>query len=182
MKKKMLILILSVSLTVVGFAFETGTKSVGGNISMRSDHYGGGPTTTSLSISPNLSYFVIDNLALEVRPGFGMSWSKDRDTGYGYSIGLGGRYFVKKFYGGVGFSFSFTSPKESRRTSRDLVLSLGRLFGIAKNIYLDFGINYNTGRTKSTFTVDIPELSGTFTAKNTHSSLNAGLGVSIFFK
>ncbi len=173
-KKWMLVMVLLVVLTVSGFAFEKGTKSLGGAISLRSfdDDL---ISYTSLSLYPSFSYFVIDNLSLELSPEFGTFWVKDSDNNYSFGLGLGARYFINTFYGGARINLYKSGKKGDWMSGKELTLSAGRLFGIAKNIYLDLGLRYEIGLGKITHT-------GYSSENNNQKILTAQAGIAIYFK
>jgi hypothetical protein len=156
-----MLLLLVVLLVSPVFAFEKGAKSVGGFFSLSRTDVAIAPVSYNLTLWPDLSYFIVDNFALDVSPGFSFSWNADGDTTTTFALGIGARYFYKKFYGG--FSYNLDSYRSSngrfRSSSDSFQLRLGRLFGIAKNIYLNTELNYNLS-----------------------SNLQFRAGISIFFK
>jgi len=173
--KKSIILLVFLSLTVFGFAFEQGTKSIGGSVEFSATNYiGDSPTGYSLTITPALSYFVIENLAIELSPGYYVSWADGYDTRTGYSIGLGMRYFIKKFYLGGSYQYGKYGFKGQKSSSQSMTLAAGHLFPMAKNIFFDVGIRYNKGlgQIKSPYG----------NHDNDMSSFSTRAGVVIYFK
>lgn len=173
--KKNLILIVCLFLAVSVFGFEAGTKGVGGHISLSNSKYTDDyPSVTTFSISPQVSYFVVNNLCVDVWPSFGVSWQKDTDTSVGLGIGIGARYFIKNSYGGGAFYYSKSGPEGSKYSSQYLELKLGHLVGIAKNIYLDLGVTYQHGLGKVTHPYGKYD--------NDRSAIESRAGITIFFK
>ena len=169
MKKSFVLIICLVFVTALSlYGFEKGTKSVGGTISFYGYKINNEYSTRHvLSIAPQVSYFVIDNLSVDVHVLIDRAWGGNTYSTTSLGIGLGGRYFYKKFYGGVFFNYSavrrittvlvddmlvYDGYNWNKR--KDLTLRAGRLFGIAKNIYLDLGIFYNMGLGKISNSVD----------------------------
>jgi hypothetical protein len=177
MKKKLLIITLLITvLTFSGFAFEKGTKSIGGNVGFSSSRYvSGDDFVKTLSISPMLGYFVMDNLLLEVSPSFRLSWKEGFDTGVGYGLGIGGRYFVKKFYAGFMFDYNTSGTKGHMGNSKNISLLAGYLMPIVKNIFLNMGLNYRLG-------IGNGKTSSGHSYNNDTKILSARAGINIFFK
>jgi hypothetical protein len=175
--KKNLIFVLCLALTVSVFGFEAGTKSVGGHISLSSYKYNANyPSSTSLSIFPEFSYFVVDHLCVDLSPGFGVRWMKDEDTTLSLGIGIGARYFIKNFYGGGAFYYNKSGPKGFKSSAQELQLKIGHLVGIAKNIYLDLGVIYQHGLGKIKLPYPYSD------SDNDTSTIKAQAGIAIFFK
>ncbi len=149
-------------------AFEKGTKVIGGSFYLGSiKRYDDIAAQHSLTINPQGSYFVLDNLCIDLDISLGWYMSKDDPTFPRYGIGFGGRYFVKRFYGG--FSMFFETQKLNHYElvfeetpshgdniyvydrvlvgtkwlrEQELLFKLGYLFPIVKHIYLDAGVFY----------------------------------------
>jgi hypothetical protein len=173
--KKNLIFIVCLSLAVSVFGFEAGTKGLGGHISLSNYKYNDDyPSVTTLSFSPEISYFVVDNLCVDLSPRFGVSWMKGEDPNVGVGISIGARYFIKNFYGGGAFYYSKSGQKGYKYSSKYLELKLGHLVGIAKNIYLDLGVIYQHGLGKI--------ISPYSKIDNDESTIEALAGITIFFK
>jgi len=79
------------------------------------------------------------------------------------------------FYGGFLFNYGRSVSDGEWYSSQSIVLKAGRLFDIAKNIYLDLGLPYSTniGKARSS-------IYGSF--DQDYSILAAQVGVEIFFK
>lgn len=175
MKKFFLIGLLVVLLGGFAFSFEKGFKGVGGSMSFDADdsseYY---PTEYSISLSQAVSYFVFDNICLDLAPSFAVRWAEDMDTYVSFGIGIGGRYFYKMFYAGFAFRYEESGTKGRKYSAQYLDLKAGRLFGIAKNVYIDLSIVYLTGLG------DIETPHGSI--DNENKQLRVGAGFAIFFK
>jgi hypothetical protein len=176
MKKWLLITVLIVMITFPALAFEKGTKSIGGSLGFssykfRSDDDAG----KTLSISPNLGYFIMDNLIIDLSPSFQLSWKEGFDSGIGFSIGIGARYFITKFYTGFMFDYLSSGTKGHMGHSKKLTLLGGYLLPVVKNIFLNMGVYYNIG-------IGNGKTSSGYTYKNDTKTLTARAGISIFFK
>lgn len=183
--KKSLLLCVFLVLAVSLFGFEAGTKSLGGKISIQNYKLDkDSPSISDFSINPAVSYFIVDNISLDAALSFGVSWAKDYDTSVGLGIQLGARYFYKTFYGGFSFGYVKSGPKGQKYSSQHVQLKIGRLVGIAKNIYLDIGAVYDRGLGKIKYT-SCSNINGSCTEismDNDRTSLSAQVGVTIFFK
>jgi hypothetical protein len=185
MKKKIVVTFcLFVVFSIAGFSFEAGTKSLGGNISLSNSKFSDElSASTNFTISPAISYFIVDHISLDLAPVFGINWGKDYETSLGVGIDLGARYFFKNFYGGFGFIYSKSGPKGRKYSAKYLDLKLGYLVGIAKNVYFDMGIIYHRGLGKTTSWLLPP--GGNYiqvSSDNDLALIRARLGVSLFFK
>lgn len=175
-RKSMLILSLALCLTMGAFGFEKGYKSISGSFSLNiMKHNDSSQTITTLSVTPRFSYFIMDNLSLEVSPSLTAAWFDGSDDNFiGFGAGLGARYFISQFYIGGALHLlrdGFAYPK---RTSLYLTISAGRLFSIAKNVYLDAGLLYERGLSKHNFPT------GSWSDES--SLISTRLGIAVFFK
>lgn len=165
MKKRFFLivfLVLVTGLTVYGF--EKGTKVAGGTLSFYGDNLSDDlGTRYTLSITPQVSYFVFDNFSVDAQVLVGTIWGGYSSTATDLGFALGARYFYKQFYGGLFFTYSGTRVRGNIvieddmvyeginwQRRNDLTFRAGRLFGIAKHIYLDFGLFYKIGIGKVT--------------------------------
>jgi len=181
-----LIMIILMAGTMILFAFEKGTKGIGGNVSFNSPKN----SSSAIMIGPQLNYFVLNNLCLDLSLGYNHSWKNDEtfkstDT---LDIGFGARYFFfKKFYAGAGLFYHGFRNNDVESTSREtrLRLSAGYLFELAKNVYLDLGVTYTKGL--GDVHIESPayyEVYGSTSAsyENKTSIFRSVIGISIFFK
>jgi len=182
--KKVLVISLCLLFITSIFAFEKGTKNIGGSISYQSQKWNSDTDAASiLTIAPHGGYFFIDNLCADLLINF-----LSMDDGYddketGFNFGIGARYFYNNIYGGAGFlmqSNSGESVDDYDGTKYDynfsanfLNFQLGYLVGLVENVYLDLGFDYSMG---------MGEYGGDWTGDNEQSLLNFGAGLDIFFK
>lgn len=190
--KKCFVLVVSLVLVTASslYGFEKGTKSIGGTVSFYGYKNSADDAARNvLSIAPQGSYFLFNNFSIDVHVIFGTAWGGNSSSSTDLGIGLGGRYFYKKFYGGVFFNYSASRylateiiggdmayKKYNWHARKDLTLRVGRLFDIAKNIYLDLGLFYNIGIGKITNSID-----SFVTLDNDRSEFGTLAGVAIFF-
>jgi hypothetical protein len=182
-------LVLVTSLSVYGF--EKCTKGVGGTLSFNvdklSDDLGNRYT---FSITPQLSYFVFDNFSVDAQVLVGTTWGGYSSTATDLGFGLGARYFFKQFYGGLLYTYSGARVRGNIviegdmvyeginwQRKKDLTFRAGRLFGIVKHVYLDFGLFYKIGIGK--VTNSNPTFVQSF--DNDKSQFGTSLGFSILF-
>lgn len=158
-------------------AFEKGTINVGGSASYTScKEDKDADAENTLSIAPQIGYFFIDDLAVDLLLNF-ESTSQGDISGSTLDIGLGGRYFYKNFYGGLGLmheSISWDNGlSDGSGSGNYLGLKGGYLFPIARNVFVDFGIHYNMG---------FGDYGGDWDGKNEESEFGLNVGFQIFYK
>lgn len=174
------------------FAFVKGTLNPGGYVSFSStkNHKDADPIT-NLTIAPQVGYFVIDNLALDLMLELSMESQsgknsvgteyKDSNTGLGF--GLGGRYFYNNFYGGLGLNYSSYNGKyelgndtdKYKQTAMFLVPKAGYVLPMARNVYVDLGLSYTMGLGKIGDNNPGPD------SDNEYSRLQLMAGLQIFY-
>lgn len=176
-KKLCLTLFLVIALSAMTLGFETGTKSIGGYVAFTSykpASQSQSNTHNSIAISPSFSYFVTKNLNLDAAIGLSLGWTEGQDNSSGYSMRLGFRYFYKYFYAGTLYNYSKNGTKGNKYSSQYFTLRAGRMVGIAKNVYLDFGLLYKIGIGKYRNPM--------FEADNESRRFTAQVGIQLFFK
>ena len=172
--KKVLVLFVGLILVSSMYAFDAGTKTVGGWIGYESyTPDKDADAITTLTFGPHGGYFVIDNLCAEFLFEYSSTNSKEWDdpiTQLG--IGIGGRYFYDNIYGGLGFLMQSVSVGDISVSANYMQIRLGYLYGIAENIYVDFGGKYHMG---------IGEYGGDGEGDNEETGFEIGAGIDIFF-
>ncbi|HPW39041.1 MAG TPA: outer membrane beta-barrel protein [Candidatus Syntrophosphaera sp.] len=141
---------------------------------------------------PQIGYFVIDNLAVDLLLNVGTA-SQSSD-GYDYSatslgIGLGARYFFLNFYGGLGFNYeSFSTKEEVSKVEEKYSASamyitpkIGYVLPLASNVYADFGLNYRMGIGKAKGSLEVANVETEWDSDNEYSKLQLMAGLQIFF-
>jgi hypothetical protein len=187
MKKTFILFIVVLMVGVMTLsAFEKGTKGVGGSISFFSQK----DRSSSITFGPDLNYFILNNLCLDLSVGYNHAWKND-DTSQStdsWNIGFGARYFFfKRFYGGAGLFYqSFKNNyTDAKYRETEVRFSAGYLFGLAKNVYLDLGVKYIKGlgnvHQESPAYYE-PFGTTTLSYKNETSIFQTVIGISIFFK
>jgi len=149
--KKGLFIILAL-LVVTGLcAFTKGTINPGGTVSFSSyKENSDADGTTTISVLPQVGYFVIDNLAVDVLINYVYQDDQDYDTTISsFGGGLGGRYFYKNFYGGLGFTYQSNSLEagaiDTSYSGMYLGLKAGYVYPINQYVGLDLGLYYKMG-------------------------------------
>ena len=175
--KCFLILVLFLVLIVASsvYAFEAGTKTVGGWIGYESYKMDSdSDPVTAIEIQPWGGYFVVDNICVDVLLSY-ISANSDAwdDPISEFGLGIGGRYFYNQFYGGAGFLMASSDNGAYKWSGNYIGFDVGYLYGIAENIYLDVGFGYEMG---------IGEYGGDAEGDNEESGFMFGAGVDIFFK
>jgi hypothetical protein len=160
MKKSFFLIVCLVLVTGLSlYGFEKGTKGVGGTLSFDADRLPDDlGTRYTLSITPQVRYFVFDNFSVEVQVMAGTTWGGYSSTATDLGFALGMRYFYRQFYAGLLFNYSGARVRGNIiiegdmvyeginwQRKKDLTFQVGRLFGIAKHLYLDLGLFYRVG-------------------------------------
>lgn len=160
-------------------AFEKGTINIGGSASYTSykESSDDDDATNTLIIAPQIGYFFIDNLAADLLFAV-VSQSEGDNSQTTFDIGLGGRYFYKNFYGGLGLmhesiSWDYGNGFDGSGSGNYLGLKGGYLFPIARSVFVDFGIHYNMG---------LGDFGGDWDGKNEESEFGLNVGFQIFYK
>jgi hypothetical protein len=176
MKKGMLILL---SLLVVSsvFAFTQGSMLVGGTagLNITKSDSDDDPTTT-ISLFPQLGYFVIDKLCADLIVKAELRTDGD-DSVNALGIGLGGRYFFDKLYGGLDFqyqqaNFDYEMGGKSKTTAMYGTLKGGYLFPLAEMAFVDLRGSYQMG---------LGDYGGDSSGKNETSGLGFNAGLQVLF-
>ena len=173
--KRILVLFMVLMVASSVYAFEAGTKNVGGWIGYESYTIDSDADAVStISFEPWVGYFFMDNILAEVAIEYTSTNSKDWDdpiTTFG--LGFGGAYFFNNIYAGAGFAMESINDGYEEWSGNYIGFDIGYLYGIAENIYLDVGFGYEMG---------IGEYGGDFEGDNEESGFGFGAGIAIFFK
>lgn len=158
-------------------AFQEGTINVGGSASLSVTKLNeDAKSIRTISFRPQVGYFVMDNLVADLLFGFSNArQSIYRETRF--SFGLGGRYFINQFYGGLGFfqeayraeASNIYSHKES---ATYYMVRTGYLIRLTENTFVDLGLQYQSG---------IGEYGGDAEGDNEWQSLRLITGLQFFF-
>ena len=192
MKKGLLILLALIIASSV-FAFTKGTINPGGTVSFASYKPNSDEKAiTMFGITPQVGYFVIDNLSADVLinytyEGQSKGDSNEENSLSALGIGIGGRYFYPiapgKIYGGLDFLYNTNSWKESDYdggwNAMYLGLKAGYVLPIVENVYVDFGLRYQMGL--GDYGGDDYEHALDEYKENEESTFGFNLGLQIFF-
>lgn len=191
--RKVVLILLAVFAVGALSAFNQGTINPGGYVAISSEKNDpDDDATTSIVVAPQIGYFVIDNLAVDLLLNVGMA-SQSGD-GYDYSttslgIGLGARYFFLNFYGGLGFNYeSFSTKEEVSKVEEKYSASamyitpkIGYVLPLASNVYADLGLNYRMGIGKAKGSLEVANVETEWDSDNEYSKLQFMAGLQIFF-
>ena len=157
--KKGLFILLALIIASSVCAFTKGTINPGGTVSFTSYKPNSDQKAiTKFGITPQVGYFVIDNLAADVLINYTYEGQSKSDYHDEYSasflgIGIGGRYYYPvepgKIYGGMDILYNITKIKvgsiDNDYNAKYLDLKAGYLFPVVENVYVDFGLKYQMG-------------------------------------
>jgi len=177
--KRILVLFLVLMVASSVYAFEAGTKNVGGFIewqSVKANKDADG--TTYFTIFPMIGYFFMDNICADILLEYSSWDDKDlEEKGTDFGLGIGGRYFYNNIYGGAGFlmeSLKTENDADFEASGNYLYFLAGYLYPIADNVYVDIGFDYFMG---------MGEYGGDWEGTdNEESGFGFGAGLDIFFK
>jgi outer membrane protein len=164
-----------------GFGYAKGDIVLGGNIkssSLTQEINGISSKTSSLTIGPDVNYFITNNLALELGISLGNIKNADGKSGTTYTVLVGTRYYFlnlgERFKTYTNFGLKFVSDDNmgigDNTTSLGAGAGIGINYFITSRIAIDFGlaniIDYKTttkGANNSTsFDVDLNEFNNFF--------------------
>ena len=173
--KRILVLFLVLIVASSVYAFEAGTKTVGGWIGYESyTPNSDADAISTIAFEPWVGYFFMDNILAEVGIGYSSTNSKDWDDPITtFDLELAGAYFFNNIYAGAGFAMASMDDGVYKWSGNYIGFGVGYLYGIAENIYLDVGFGYEMG---------IGEYGGDAEGDNEESGFMFGAGVDIFFK
>nr|MDK2851177.1 hypothetical protein [Candidatus Cloacimonadota bacterium] len=175
--KKTVLLFAIIFIVTSAFAFEKGTINPGGTASVKltKDNSDSG-TLTTISIHPQLGYLVVDNLSLDAMVIF-ESQSMSGDVISSLGLGVGGRYFFNRIYGGLDFEFTSSTIDidfiDNNITAMYLQPKLGVLFPLGEKVFVDLNAAYKLG---------IGNYGGDSDDSNESSELSFNLGLQYFLK
>lgn len=174
--KKGLLILLSLLVVTCVFAFDKGTINPGGTVSFSSAKaHSDADAYTVLAFSPQIGYFVIDNLSADLDLSL-VSEKQGDDKASMFAIGIGARYFYNNFYGGLGLMMMSSSYEDSWGNSdvsaNFLNLKAGYMVPIVENVFVDAGLKYQMG---------FGEYGGDGSGDNESSVLTIGAGLQVFF-
>ncbi len=194
MKKIILILICVCLGSGVGlWAFEKGSLALGGSVGYKIDRFDTGSRAVKnsvLTLSPTGGYFVMDNLCLDLNLRYTARWfDTDQSAEPAYGIGIGARYFVKRFYGGLSVDVASTrvtnvtglpgafEKYQSWETRKEAKLKAGYMLPLLKNVYADLGVFYRFGLGKYTDSKD-----SSYNYDNNLKEFGTTIGIAFFVK
>ncbi|NQV17963.1 MAG: hypothetical protein HQ534_05410 [Armatimonadetes bacterium] len=174
--KRILVLFLVLMVASSVYAFEAGTKTVGGWIGYDSYKIDkDADAVSTITFAPWIGYFFMDNILAEVGIGYSSTNSDAMDDPItSFNLELGGAYFFNNIYAGAGFAMASINAGDEEWSGNYLGFGVGYLYGIAENIYLDVGFGYEMG---------LGEYGGDGEGiDNEESGFEFGAGIDIFFK
>ena len=130
------IFITILTLSCFCMAFDAGTKSVAGGASYSSMTVGDADAVSTLSVTPSVNYFVIDNLSV----GFGLSMSQVGDDDATTTYDFGATYYMGSLYGGGMYNGSTAEGADGAVTFK-----AGYLHGLSDTFFLYCYGSYNMG-------------------------------------
>lgn len=179
--KKVFVILFCLVFAATAFAFEQGTKTVGGWIGFESYKMDSdADPVNAIEIMPWGGYFVIDNVCVDALLSYVSASSDAWDGGVTeFAFGVGGRYFLDKIYVGAAFLMESVNDEmwdgwEQKYSANYLAFMAGYLVPIAGNVYIDAGVEYEMGLGK--YGGDWDDFD------NEESGFDIGAGIGIYFK
>ena len=179
--KNKLILVLIVSFAFSGF--ESGLKMFGGSAGFSKDL---DDDSSILFFAPKMGGFISDNVLLEG----GLTYLREKDCDYDFwneycvtddeiVMSIGAKFFLEKLYWGIEYAPGIEGVTRTpagtgslvgvadltESNSEMLIWKLGTMSSIAKNIYLDVALNYQT-----------------YMDSDSDGAVNIGVGLSYFWR
>ncbi len=180
------------------FAFSEGTINPGGSISLGYiKNQSGGEPYASMYVAPQLGYFILKNVAVDVIPSLSLySQSGKNSNGDHYDsssaalgLGLGGRCFYENLYGGLALRFNYSTYHyesvsygyRGNETSLSISPKLGCLVQVAKNVFGDIRVSYDIGIGKVKNEDNVNGIQTNDNYDNELRNLNISMGLQVFF-
>lgn len=128
-----------------------GTINLNGNLSFSSQSYeNSDPTLSILSINPQASYFLVDNLSLGLAVNYERRSIGASSTNYGIGPNLRYYFILEKFYPfiSLGYSYtkSFNSSNDDMFNGNQYIISGGVAYFLTKSVALETAISYRIDR------------------------------------
>lgn len=166
--KKGILILFSLLFVVAAFAFDQGTINLGGTASFESAKANSdADAETMFSLSPNVGYFVIDDLSVDLNLSY-VNYDGDSSA---MGIGLGARYFYMNFYGGLQFDYRTVGTDDWDVSSMYITPKIGYMMPLAQNVYVDLGLRYQMG---------IGDYGQDGSGSNESSVIHFGVGLQVF--
>ena len=181
--KKIIALVICLLITTSVFAFDTGTKIVGGSVSYNSSKPNSDiDATNTLALESYVGYFLMPNISLDIL----LMWEsvsqpywyyKDTSTSKTNDIliGAGGSYYFGNIYAMAAILYNIYSSKTETKTDDTytqngmyLGFGAGYLLPVVENVFVDIGANYIMG---------LGDYSGDAEGKNEETQLSVGAGL-----
>ncbi|MBP6184907.1 MAG: outer membrane beta-barrel protein [Chitinophagaceae bacterium] len=131
-----------------------GAWMIGGDAGFSSASYDGvDDALTTISLNPNIGYFIMDNLGVGLR--LGVESQTQGDNGLTiFSVGPFARYYVwQGLFPQVGFNYNSVKVKDGgdATTSTDIDIAVGYSLFLNNSIALEPALYYNIGDGVNTF-------------------------------
>ena len=173
--KKVLLIIVCLLFVSSLYAFRAGTTSLGGTVAYVSykSNEDANPINVII-INPALSYFLMDNIAVDGLFEYVNANSDDMDDPETeMKIGVGGRIFFGNLYGGAGVLFTSNRDAAIDYSGTYLRIYGGYLLPIVENVYFDIAGMYQMGMGKYGGDWDEHD--------NKEAEFVVGAGIEVFF-
>jgi len=181
--KKIIALVICLLITTSVFAFDTGTKIVGGSVSYNSHKPDKDTDATNiLTLESYVGYFLMPDISLDLI----LMWqSVSQPVGYykdtstlktnDIFLGVGGSYYFGNLYATAAFlyrleSYKYDTKSDETETRNAMFLGFGAgyLLPVVENVFVDIGANYIMG---------LGDYSGDAEGKNEETQLSVGAGL-----
>ena len=173
--KKIIALVICLLITTSVFAFDTGTKIVGGSVSYDSHKLDSDTDAiNTFTLEGYVGYFLMPNISLDLI----LMWQSLSFSSLKTSdilIGAGGSYYFGNIYAMAGILYNLASVKYDTKSSDTetqnamyLGFGVGYLLPVVENVFVDIGANYIMG---------LGDYSGDAEGKNEETQLTVGAGL-----
>ncbi len=180
--KKIIALVICLLITTSVFAFDTGTKIVGGSVSYDSyKQYEDIDAINTFALDCYVGYFLMPDISLDI-----ILWWQSVSQPYMYYkdtststtsdilIGIGGSYYFGNIYAMAAVLYELYSSKCDSKgdtwTENGMFLGFGAgyLLPVVENVFVDIGVNYIMG---------LGKYSGDSEGDNKETDLTIGAGL-----
>ena len=130
----------------------------------------------SISLKPTLSYFVIDDISLDVLASFTKMLDGEYQDSYKL-LGGGGSFYARGIYLGAGYAILMSGDHDYKSTSDFIEVHGGYLHKLVNHVFLDIGASYMSGLNSTS------EYDGESHSRDNESTMfRIDVGVKAFFE
>ncbi|MBC8479244.1 MAG: hypothetical protein H8D46_02170 [FCB group bacterium] len=141
MRKIRFVTFLLVMVSISLAQFSAGQKSLDGGVAWASNSNDGEKTSTQLTVDPSLSYFIMNNISIDLTYIYYKYEPENEDSEEMTAFGAGATYYLGNLY----FGGSWLDPNADGEEDTYAAAEVGYLYPLSQHVYLDLGGVYLMG-------------------------------------